>query len=324
MVSGRVLARLALLLALCAPLVPGQAQPVDSQPPAAPPFDGPPFDTLPFAATPSFSERGNPESYGFPTGPSVDHAAPPLEQVEGEVTRRAWQVEATGTTSLQLLSPMRAQLQRTGWEVVLDCDARACGGFDFRFALDVIPAPAMNVDLFDFRALTARRGAARVFLLVSHSGNTGYVQMTHAAPGGAAPLPAPSAETPVPTVSGLLTTLRRDGHAALDDLRFATGEVALEETPAPSLSALADFLRDTPGARLLLVGHTDSEGPLDTNSALSQRRAEAVRQKLIDLGVAPDRLEAHGVGYLAPRASNGTEAGRRANRRVEAVLMDTP
>jgi len=53
---------------------------------------------------------------------------------------------------------------------------------------------------------------------------------------------------------------------------------------------------------------------------LSRRRAESVRQALIERGVPAERLEARGVGFLAPVASNATEAGRALNRRVELVL----
>jgi OOP family OmpA-OmpF porin len=63
-------------------------------------------------------------------------------------------------------------------------------------------------------------------------------------------------------------------------------------------------------------------GTLDSNIALSQARAEAVRMRLIeDHGVAPERVEAHGIGFLAPRAPNRTETGRDLNRRVEAVVI---
>jgi OOP family OmpA-OmpF porin len=70
----------------------------------------------------------------------------------------------------------------------------------------------------------------------------------------------------------------------------------------------------------VIVGHSDNQGSLEANIALSKRRAEAVRTALITRGVAAERLEAHGVGYLAPVSTNLTEAGRTLNRRVELVL----
>jgi outer membrane protein OmpA-like peptidoglycan-associated protein len=73
-----------------------------------------------------------------------------------------------------------------------------------------------------------------------------------------------------------------------------------------------------------LVGHTDASGSLAANIAVSERRAEAVAQVLIDrYGVDRDRVTAEGVGFLAPRATNQTEEGRQKNRRVEVVVTST-
>ena len=72
------------------------------------------------------------------------------------------------------------------------------------------------------------------------------------------------------------------------------------------------------------MGHTDTVGGLEANVALSRRRAASVRDRLIERhGVPAEQLEAHGTGYLAPVAPNTTAEGREANRRVEAVLLET-
>ena len=72
----------------------------------------------------------------------------------------------------------------------------------------------------------------------------------------------------------------------------------------------------------MLVGHTDTVGSLDANIALSRRRAEAVRARLVEAhGVDGARIDARGVGYLAPAVANDSDEGREANRRVEAVLL---
>jgi outer membrane protein OmpA-like peptidoglycan-associated protein len=71
---------------------------------------------------------------------------------------------------------------------------------------------------------------------------------------------------------------------------------------------------------LRVVGHTDSTGPLEANMRLSQARAEAVVQALAaQHGVATARVKGHGVGPLAPVATNDTEEGKAKNRRVELV-----
>jgi OOP family OmpA-OmpF porin len=76
-----------------------------------------------------------------------------------------------------------------------------------------------------------------------------------------------------------------------------------------------------PDQTISIVGHTDSSGGLDGNIAISRQRAAAVIKRLVvDFGAPRARLTAAGMGYLAPIASNLTQEGREANRRVEAVV----
>ena len=276
------------------------------------------------------------------TGPYADGL--PAVTAEGAVTRRVWQVPDPGS-SLALLRPLRAALEEDGWEVVFSCADRGCGGFEFRFELDVAPAPEMFVDLADYRYLAARRGEAWTILIASRSGARGYLQATEVtplagaqaepppAPDGAEgsaegpPPPAPAAAAPPlapPPAGDLARALRETGHAVLAGLDFASGSTALEGDAA-SLADLAAYLAAEPYATLALVGHTDATGSSEGNLAVSLARARSVRDALIDRhGVAPGRLEARGVGYYAPIAPNATEEGRRANRRVEAVVTSVP
>jgi OOP family OmpA-OmpF porin len=125
--------------------------------------------------------------------------------------------------------------------------------------------------------------------------------------------------------AGLAARLMSEGHVALDDLAFETGAAALAAGDPASLADLAAFLAANPGARVTLVGHTDAEGSLEANIALSRRRAEAVAAVLVgQFGVARGQVAAAGAGWLAPRASNATPEGRARNRRVEAVLTAGP
>ncbi|MDZ7709992.1 MAG: OmpA family protein [Roseovarius sp.] len=262
----------------------------------------------------------------LPRGVLADDAVPQL-RLDGTITSRAWRLPRQGQSTLARITPLRAALEAEGWEVVFSCAAEGCGGFGFRFAVPVLPAPAMFVNLFDYRYLLARRGAGEatehVMLFVSRAGERGYVQVTHVgAAGREAPVPeaaAPVTDAPPET---LAETLRQAGHVVLGGLDFASGDAVLGPGPLVTLEALAAFLAENPQVRVALVGHTDSVGALDANIALSQARAEAVRARLVaDHGVADARIEARGVGYLAPVTSNDTAEGREINRRVEAVLL---
>jgi outer membrane protein OmpA-like peptidoglycan-associated protein len=253
----------------------------------------------------------------------------------GAVSRTAWKVPGQ-TSTFALMDGLRKQLVEDGWRVTVSCEARQCGGFDFRFAIEVLPEPAMHVDLGDFRYLLAERltdsGVAATGVLVSRSDTAGYIQVIAVAPGAAA---APGDEAPVPAEgpavaappedrSGLAGRLEREGRLVLDDLAFATGSSTLGDGEFASLRALAVYLKANPDRRVAIVGHTDSVGSAEANAALSRRRAVSVVERLVNaLGVAPSQVMADGVGFLAPRASNLTEEGRNANRRVEAVLIST-
>ena len=284
---------------------------------------------LPFPATETFAEVEPLGSHAVATAPFADGRLP-AEVAEGAVTRRVWALSAPEATTLEILAPLRGRLLSEGWEVAFACEAFRCGGFDFRFALDVTPAPEMFVDLADYRYLAMARGGERLDLLASRSGAQGYVQLTHVGPVGSVEAVAKSSSATAPAAppadgGALAAALALSGRAVLGDLAFATGGAELAPGDYPSLAALADYLRATPDARVALVGHTDAEGAASGNLALSRRRAEAVRARLVaDHGVDPARLETHGVGYFAPAAANATPEGRAANRRVEAVVVSAP
>ncbi len=277
--------------------------------------------TLPQSAQ-QISQRMSPlDSYDLPTGPFADGAVP-ARTVEGQVERVTWRLQAGSSTTLQLLAPLRDQIEAQGYEILFECEARICGGFDFRFGTEVVPTPDMYVAIQDYRFLSAQKGSEVLSLLVSRNPPDGYVQMIRVTPVDA-PAPAPVViDQSVDGAGGLLAEFQQTGHVILDDLHFRTGEVALGEGPFASLALLAGFLAEKPDTRLALVGHTDDTGALQANIAVSKRRAEAVRTRLIEAhGVAADRIEAQGVGYLAPITSNATAEGRDINRRVEAVLL---
>lgn len=90
---------------------------------------------------------------------------------------------------------------------------------------------------------------------------------------------------------------------------------------AQNLRSLASSLEKYPNTDLLIVGHTDAVGTSEYNQTLSQRRATAAANYLASLGVSSARLQAVGRGETEPIATNDTEAGRQANRRVEIAIV---
>ena len=108
----------------------------------------------------------------------------------------------------------------------------------------------------------------------------------------------------------------------LGDVLFDVNKAQLKPGAARKLQKLAAFLKQYPQRHLQIEGHTDSTGSADYNLELSDRRANAVRTALVDMGVDNDRITTHGYGMESPVASNDTAAGRQMNRRVEIILSE--
>jgi outer membrane protein OmpA-like peptidoglycan-associated protein len=116
------------------------------------------------------------------------------------------------------------------------------------------------------------------------------------------------------TESGVVVTL--------GDVLFASGQTSLVDGALSSLEEVVDLLQTEPEKKIRVEGHTDSSGEAEANIELSQQRADAVRQALIDLGVAGDRITSAGMGEDFPIASNEDAAGQARNRRVDVILLD--
>lgn len=116
------------------------------------------------------------------------------------------------------------------------------------------------------------------------------------------------------TESGVVVTL--------GDVLFASGQTSLVEGARSSLEEVVDLLQTEPEKKIRVEGHTDSSGEAEANLELSQQRADAVRQALIDLGVDGDRITSAGMGEDFPIASNEDAAGQARNRRVDVILLD--
>ncbi|MFU8864461.1 MAG: OmpA family protein [Rhodobacterales bacterium] len=305
--------------------------------------------TVPFSSQITTQVITAPDSHALATGPFAAGALP-LQVLEGRVERQVYRIPGQSLTTLQLLLPLRDQLDAAGFEMLFECYAAACGGFDFRFGIEVLPAPDMYVDLTDFRYLAARNGSQdHIGLLISASANAGFIQMIRVSSDPEAPplrINAPD-DTPDATGSGTLApaipaeaatetppasfepvtladSLIQRGHVILSDLTFDTGAAQLATGRFATLEKLADFLLADPTLRIALVGHTDAVGALPGNINLSRQRARSVRDRLVaEYGVPAAQLEAEGMGYLSPIAPNTNSAGREVNRRVEAVLLNT-
>lgn len=108
----------------------------------------------------------------------------------------------------------------------------------------------------------------------------------------------------------------------LGDVLFGTDLARLNADGIRTAQKLANVLQQNPQRKVLVEGFADSTGAAAHNQELSERRANAVRGALQDLGVAPERIAVRGYGETYPVAANDTASNRQLNRRVEIILSD--
>jgi len=119
--------------------------------------------------------------------------------------------------------------------------------------------------------------------------------------------------------------IRRDANVLAltfkSDVLFDTDSSTLKPGGYQEINRAAEVLNQFPETRLMVAGHTDSDGPEAYNQALSERRAESVRNALVAQGVAPGRINTLGYGETQPIADNSTAAGKQLNRRVVITIV---
>lgn len=108
----------------------------------------------------------------------------------------------------------------------------------------------------------------------------------------------------------------------LGDVLFATDEAKLNSRATTSLDKLVEFLKANPNRTISIEGHTDSVGADEYNKVLSERRAIAVKNALVEKGIELNRVSAKGYGESNPIANNDNSLGRQQNRRVEIIISD--
>ena len=108
----------------------------------------------------------------------------------------------------------------------------------------------------------------------------------------------------------------------LGDVLFDTNRAQLKSGGVREVQKLADALKQNPQRTVFIEGFTDSTGTESRNQELSEQRAMAVRDTLLGMGVASNRITTSSYGKSFPVASNNTEAGRQLNRRVEIIISD--
>ena len=119
----------------------------------------------------------------------------------------------------------------------------------------------------------------------------------------------------------LLVPLRKGANLKLENIQFESGRNTLIGKSFKVLNKVVKMMKDSPDMKIEIQGHTDNIGSDNSNQLLSNARASAVVEYLISQGISKDRLKSKGYGASKPIADNGSEYGRKMNRRVELVVI---
>ena len=119
----------------------------------------------------------------------------------------------------------------------------------------------------------------------------------------------------------LYDRMMTDGKFITYGITFDVGKATIKPESMGEINRIVQLMNENPTLKFSVEGHTDSTGNATSNQTLSEQRSQAIVAKLVELGIAQDRLTAVGKGQNSPIADNNTDEGRAKNRRVEFVKM---
>jgi len=227
------------------------------------------------------------------------------EKIEGKVTRIDYR-DPDNRSSLERMRNYEQALKKGGFEIIYNCSKEECG-------------PEIQIETIGYyppeRYLTAflkrKEGNVWIGVFVA-AGPWTKIRIVEEKP----------METGMVKVTAdiLKKNILKDGHMAVYGIYFDTGKSDIKPESSEMIKEIATLLQKNPSLQIYIVGHTDNAGKLKDNIELSNKRAVAVVKELITrYKIDASRLEAGGVGPLAPVATNDTKEGKELNRRVEIV-----
>lgn len=245
--------------------------------------------------------------------------------LEGALTRITYRAPAD-RSALEVFRNYETALAEAGFDTVFSCDREDCGGRNFNHAASPRSAyTAFGEYYADQRYLAARLARpegdvyAALYVVMNRAGggpnkDRAMIQLD------VVEMEPMEQRMTVVEAGEMERDLAAQGRVAVYGILFDFDKDTIRPESEAQLGEIASLLKESPGLRVFIVGHTDGKGGYDYNLDLSERRARAVVKVLgAEYGVASERLTPVGVGMVAPVATNRTEDGRARNRRVEIV-----
>jgi outer membrane protein OmpA-like peptidoglycan-associated protein len=276
----------------------------------------------------------NYEGVDVPTGPVITRDGKyqwkSTERAEGRYTRIRYR-GPVGRNSLEVFRNFQTALRDAGFKTLYACDLAACDNLSFHKFTSVDGVVSGNRAQEHFVSARLAGAEGTVYVQVYVTENLNWPPEGQPAgrrvDKGLAVVQLEVSE--VKSMEGGLVTVDADamrkaivetGRVALYGLVFDTGKAVVKPESKAALDEIGKLLKAEPSLRLLVVGHTDTVGSQAANQELSLLRAQSVVDALVaGQGVEARRLQAAGVGFASPVATNRSEQGRAKNRRVELV-----
>lgn len=283
------------------------------------------------------------EQVSLPVGMAVaDRKMKEVVTLEGKVTRIVY-LAPQGKSRLEVYRNYEQALAAAGFKRRFACEKDCAdlyfawfNGLDvvngFNWAKGSIPQAAGTGRYSPYSALAPEDGRF-LYGTLSRAGSEVHVLLYNSVAANATtditattlvivePRAMPTGQVTV-DAKAMQGSLEADGKVALYGIYFDTGKAEVKPDSKPQLEQMAQLLQTQPALKVYIVGHTDNQGMLDANLALSQQRAQAVVAALSGgYKIDAKRLVARGVASLAPVASNAADDGRARNRRVELVAQ---
>lgn len=293
---------------------------------------------------PGALNTNHPRSTGFdavelPAGAMTSDGPEEVIELEGRIRWDGF-VGPSDASEIAVGRSYEAALAEGGFEMLFSCVGGECGdltsfltGRSFRYMGEPVPGISSG---WGWKHYVRYNDRVR-FYLAKRDDDEGVVHAlvyisryaprdTHMFIGQiiveSAPLNLETIEVGVLEADELQEGLEEAGRVVVPGIFFEFDSAELRPESHEALEQMAELMRNTPGMRVHIVGHTDNQGSFDYNLRLSEQRAQAVLQALAnDYGIEAERMVANGVAYLAPITNNSTEEGREQNRRVELVLQ---
>jgi len=238
------------------------------------------------------------------------------QALEGRVYRRSFFVPAADGSAIEVFTNYRDAFAGRGLQTLFECQRSDCGGGRSAWSKPLDTTLATNVEKEQQFYLVAKLPSPETWVALFVKGLPGWG--TEYMLDIIEPKALVTDRVSI-SVDDMIAALDRTGKVAIYDIFFDTGKSEIKTQSDAVLANIATLLSQRGALSLYVVGHTDDTGRLELNRGLSEQRAQAVVDALVDRGIARRRLLAFGAGPFAPAATNRDDGGRATNRRVELV-----